>query len=889
MVATPTTYLYMSLQERLGLTSKPVYLIDGSAFIFRAFYAMQHLKRADGFPTNALFIVSRILMKILRDESPEHIAFVLDGRGKNFRHELYTEYKANRSATPEDLVLQLEPIREMVQHLGIHLIVSNGCEADDCIAALAKRLKKDHPVVIVGADKDLKQCLDANVFLWDPGAKQEKLTSLEDFMEETSLTPAQWADYQAIIGDSSDNIPGVPGIGPKTADKIFAEFKTLEEIRDRFDELKPNLQKKFADHLDNMFVFRQLTTLDTDTCDQEKLEDFKLKPINRDTVLDFVKEYELRALVREVSALSHADTPAPEPKKKEIATDQFGLFGGGEKIVPEEPDARPAMSVNDVTGLTSCKDKRVAVLLAEQTESNSVLVAIEQTEFLYAGKMDELAEFCTAAKQIITPDAKALFRQHAGWSSIDPNKLLDLGLMAYLLNPEDRDYSWKKLSRKADELEISRKNGGLLALAIAEELERSLDGGHLRPLMLDIELPLVGVLADMEEAGIRIDRAAFTEFLKEVQADLDNLTRSIYDIAGKPFNIRSAQQLGKVLFEDLGLASKTKTSGGQASTSQAVLEKLAGQHEIIDLILEYRKLEKLRSTYLEPLPKLADEHDRIHTTFNQLATATGRLSSSNPNLQNIPVRGDFGTRMRSCFVAAEGKKLVSADYSQVELRVLAHCSQDPTLLDAFKQDKDIHSSTAALLFDESVEEVTADQRRNAKTINFGLIYGMGPQKLAGELKISLKEAKEFIARYFEKLQHLKEFYDKVEEDTKKLGYVATLANRRRYLPEINSGNNMLQSQARRQAINTVIQGSAADIIKIAMIKTAEDQQLKRLGAQLILQIHDELVLEVPTENAEAAALRLQEIMSNVAPDGKTLMDVPLKVDAGIGDRWNEAH
>ncbi|WP_027361953.1 DNA polymerase I [Halodesulfovibrio aestuarii] len=879
----------MSLQERLSLTSKPVYLIDGSAFIFRAFYAMQHLKRADGFPTNALFIVSRILMKMLRDESPEHIAFVLDGRGKNFRHELYGEYKANRSATPEDLVLQLEPIKAMVKHLGIHLIVSDGCEADDCIAALAGRLKKDHPVVIVGADKDLKQCLDTNVFLWDPGTKQEKLTTLEDFIEETNLTPAQWADYQAIIGDSSDNIPGVPGIGPKTADKIFAQFKTLEEIRDGFDELKPNLQKKFADHLDNMFVFRQLTKLNTDTCDSEKLEDFKLKPISRDIVLDFVKEYELRALVREVNALSHADEPAPEPKKKKVTTDQLGLFGGGEKTIPDEPDARPAMSVSDVTGLTSCKDKRVAVLLAEQTESNSVLVAIEQAEFLYAGKMDELADFCADAKQIITPDAKALFRQHAGWSSVDPNKLLDLGLMAYLLNPEDRDYSWKKLSRKADELEISRKNGGLLALAIAEELERSLDGGHLRPLMLDIELPLVGVLANMEEAGIRIDREAFAEFLKEVQADLDNLTRSIYDIAGKPFNIRSAQQLGKILFDDLGLASKTKTSGGQASTSQAVLEKLAGEHEIIDLILEYRKLEKLRSTYLEPLPKLVDENDRIHTTFNQLATATGRLSSSNPNLQNIPARGEFGTRMRSCFVAAEGKKLVSADYSQVELRVLAHCSQDPTLLEAFKQDRDIHSSTAALLFDSTVEDVTSDQRRNAKTINFGLIYGMGPQKLAGELKITLTEAKEFIRRYFEKLQHLKEFYDKVEEDAKLHGYVATLAGRRRYLPEITSGNNMMQSQARRQAINTVIQGSAADIIKIAMIKTAEDLQLKQLKAQLILQIHDELVLEVPTENAEAAASRLQEIMSNIAPDGKNLMDVPLKVDAGIGDRWNEAH
>ena len=850
---------------------------------------MQHLKRADGFPTNALFIVSRILMKMLRDEHPEHVAFVLDGRGKNFRHEVYPDYKANRSATPEDLIVQFEPIKEMVQHLGLHLIVSEGCEADDCIAALAGRLKKDYPVVIVGADKDLKQCLDANVVLWDPDTKREKLTTLEDFEEETGLTPAQWPDYQAIIGDSADNIPGVPGIGPKTADKIFAQFGTLEEIKEGFEELKPNLQKKFAEHLDNMFMFRKLTTLETTSCDDQKLDDFAVKTIDRDAILEFINKYELRALVRDVNALANTGAPAPAPKKKKVETGQLGLFGGGEKVVPDEPDARPAMSVNDVTGLTRCKGKRIAVLLAGQTESDSMLVAVDSMEFLYAGTVEELVAYAQDAASIVTPDVKSLYRADANWFSIAPEKLLDLGLVAYLLNPEDRDYSWKKLSRRADELDISRKNGGLLALAIAEELERSLDGGHLRPLMLDIELPLVGVLAHMEEAGIRIDRAAFAEFLKEVQADIDTLTRVIYELAGKPFNIRSAQQLGKVLFEDLGLTSKTKTSGGQASTSQAVLEKLAGQHEIIDRILEYRKLEKLRSTYLEPLPKLADENDRIHTTFNQLATATGRLSSSNPNLQNIPARGEFGTRMRGCFVASEGNKLVSADYSQVELRVLAHCSEDPTLLEAFMQDKDIHSSTAALLFDKSLDDVSADERRDAKTINFGLIYGMGPQKLAGELKISLKEAKEFIARYFEKLQHLKEFYNKVEEDCKAHGYVATLASRRRYLPEITSGNNMLQSQARRQAINTVIQGSAADIIKIAMIKTAEDQQLKQLGAQLILQIHDELVLEVPEENAEAAAKRLQEIMSKIAPDGEHVLRVPLKVDAGIGDRWSDAH
>lgn len=932
----------MSLKERLALATEPLFLMDGSAYIFRAFYAMQSMQRSDGFPTNALFIVTRILLKFLKDEQPKYFGFILDGRGKNFRHETYPAYKANRSATPEPLVQQLDPIKRAVQTLGLHLEISENCEADDCIASLAARYKKERPVIIISADKDLKQCLDDNVYMWDPGTKQEKLTTLAEFREETGLEPAQWADFQAIIGDSADNIPGVPGIGPKTAEKIFADYPTLEAIRDNFDSLAPTLQKKFADHLENMFTFRTLTSLATEECQNLTLDHFHIDPMDGDKAAQFLREFELRALLKEVAALAPATAKAsaasPQNTDSKVGVPtggmQLGLFDdpvSADRAVQlssadntgnahNHPNCHAPRTVritatDDISALPDCAGKRVALVpmgdmlkkpectivpslidmagsarYPEQAEECAlhVHVAGDTHEYRYTGSLSALAGYMSTADSVVAPDVKALLATRTGWRAVTIERWFDLGLAAYLLDPEDRDYSWKRLSSRGEELDISPDHPALLALTLAGEFEQRLQGGDLLDLMYELELPLIRVLADMEEVGIHINRAAFSEFLYEVQKELDRLTHAIYEAAGGPFNIRSAQQLGDLLFNKLGLKSKGKTKGGQISTSQTVLEKLAGEHEIIDLILEYRTLEKLRSTYLEPMPKLADAYGRIHTTFNQLSTATGRLSSSNPNLQNIPVRGKFGTRMRACFTARKGFKLVSADYSQIELRVLAHCSQDPTLLEAFRNDQDIHSHTASVLFDISSEAVTPDQRRNAKTINFGLVYGMGPQKLAQELKISLTEAKEFIERYFAKLQRLKSFYEQIEADAKEHGYVVTLIGRRRHIPEIQSGNSQMQSQARRQAINTVIQGSAADIIKIAMLRTAQDKELKALNARLVLQVHDELILEAPDANAEAAARRLAAIMSNVHPGGKAL-DVPLKVDYGIGDGWHEAH
>ena len=919
----------MSLKQRLGLAAEPVFLMDGSAFIYRGFFANRNMQRSDGFPTNSLVVVSRVLLRILREERPRYFAFVQDGKGPNFRHEIFPLYKANRDATPEDLVRQLDPIHRMVRALGLRLEVSQGCEADDCIASLAARFAAEHPVIIVSGDKDLKQCLGPNVYMWDPASKEEKLVSEADFTAESGVTPAQWPDVQALIGDTSDNIPGVPGIGPKTARQIFSICPSLEDIRDHFVLLPPKMQAKLQAHLENMFTWRELTTLRRDFCPGVTLDDLRVRPLDAATCALLTEEFELFALRRELAALDRlqaAEADLPEEFLDAGSIREDAQPAAGKKAAAEQaslPLAQPARSgratsqmslldampqesapaLDDVSALPDCGDARVALIWAHG-DREAPYLAVEGAdgsslgEWQWKGPVAELARWLAPARTLVTADIKGLLTSAPCWQFLAgrAGDCIDLGVAAYLLNPEENDYGWPRLSARwgavlRHELESRGETApgpARLGLAMAQLFEQRMEKDGLLELFRRLEMPLLPVLAGMEQSGVAIDAAAFRAFLDDVQGRLDQLTAHVYELAGTQFNIRSAQQLGDVLFNGLGLPAPRKTKGGQASTSQQTLEKLAGQHPVVDSILQYRKLEKMRSTYLDPLPRLVDPQGRIHTTFNQKATATGRLSSSNPNLQNIPVRGPLGKRMRSCFIAGPGRLLVSADYSQVELRVLAHVSQDPALLEAFRNGEDIHARTAALVYDLPPDQVSPDQRRNAKTINFGLIYGMGAQKLAQELKISTTQAKDFIARYFERLQGLKEFYEGVEASARKHGFVTTLGGRRRLLPDINSASGQAAALARRQAINTVIQGSAADIIKLAMLAVARDERLRELDARLLLQVHDELLLEVPADAAEEAGALVARLMQDVCPAGKEL-SVPLLVDWGTGHDWGAAH
>jgi DNA polymerase-1 len=879
-----------NLKTRLNLKEEPVFLVDGSSFLYRAFYAYPDLKRSDGFPTNAIYIVLRILFKIIREERPGFLGFFLDGKGPTFRHEIFESYKANRLKMPENLALQIEPLLQGVKALGLKAKVTDGVEADDCIASLTQRFKQKCPVIIVGSDKDLWQLLDENVFVWDPGQKKEKLVTLETFKTEQGIEPDQWADFQALVGDKVDNIPGVPGVGPKTALALLNEFHSLEGLRSGLDQLKPKMAEKLRPYLDDIFTYRELTRLKRDCCEEIELDDLRCQTLNYDGLISFLKEYEFKSLLKEIEANNHLPLLSRMQRSEEVKDkrQKANKDSGGVIIKPQPFD--PSLKFdNQQVGLFFEQNKWVLAAGSREWEFSESTGQLNQSS---TGQLkpannpvlDRLIASLRGA-QIFVPGLKELLLKNKVWSDLPITSFFDLSLAAYLLNPEDRNYSWQRLYQSlAGEIGVGEENKGLATLKMGQVLHEKIVQADLKKLMQELEIPLVPVLVRMEQRGIRIDLHAFKEFLREVKNRLAGLTEEIYSLAGKKFNIRSSQQLAEVLFQDLGLKSRKKTPKGAASTSVAALEALMGEHSIIELILKYRTLEKLRSTYLEPLPQKVDENGRLHTHFNQLATATGRLSSSNPNLQNIPIRGEFGPRMRSCFVAAPGKLLVAADYSQIELRILAHMSEDENLLEAFELGQDIHSRTAALLFDKSVADVTADERRKAKTINFGLLYGMGPQKLSRELGITLKQAREFIQIYFSKLKKVKEFYADIQEEARQKGYVTTIAGRRRLLPGINSRNANEAAQAARMAINTVVQGSAADIIKKAMILADKDDLLQKFKAHLILQVHDELILEVDKDYAQEAGKRLSAIMSGVYT-----LKVPLVVDWGVGENWGKAH
>ncbi len=905
----------MSLAQKIGGGAPPLYLMDGTAFVFRGFYAFRNMARSDGFPTNALYITARLLLKLIREERPRHFVFLLDGKGPNFRHTLFPAYKANRSATPEDLVKQLEPVTRLIPLLGLPLLVSTGVEADDCIASLAHSHREGRRVVILGADKDLRQCLHPQVVMWDPAAKDERLTTMEDFTAENGFAPTIWPDYQALVGDSADNIPGIPQVGPKTATELMREFSGLEELFDRLPAVPPKVRAKLEGRRDEALLYRKLTTLSLDAC-SHTLAELTTETPNFDVLIRFFEEFELRSLIREVESMRRAGGFAP------TAVAQIPAAAVPEPGVEAKAPAKPAGTPGKAPGTGAAMSLSTGPqgsLLQAPTEAarfeiaagirelpvpgktlallplpQGLLLASDDWERLYQGPEAPLLSWLAAAgtSALTTPDLKDLRKKHPSLRDLPIGLWFDLSLAFWLLSPEERSYTWPQpLLRLADRLGEPvdvETHPGRAALVLHAYLQDQLAGAVLHDVFHGLEMPLVPVLDVMEERGITIDSASFAAFLDEVRHSLDALTEKIHSLAGVVFNIRSGQQLADVLFNRLDLPKAGKTKGGAASTSQEALDRLEGKHPIIEPLLEYRKLEKLRSTYLEPMPRLMDTCNRLHTTFNQTGTATGRLSSSNPNLQNIPVRGPLGVRMRRLFTAAPGKVLVCADYSQIELRVLAHLSQEPTLLEAFHRGEDIHRRTAGLLYEVAPEAVTPEQRRNAKTVNFGLIYGMGAQKLGKDLGISQNEAKAFIERYFERLPRLKEFYAAVEKEAEDHGFVSTMTGRRRPIPDIRSQNNQLRSQARRQAVNSRIQGSAADIIKLAMPLVENDPELQRLQAALLLQIHDELLLEAPPETAQAVAARLAELMSSVKPGGEGL-SVPLPADTGSGPTWADAH
>jgi DNA polymerase-1 len=881
-----------------------IYLIDGSAYIYRAYHAIAPLSNSSGLPTHAVYGFTTILRRIIRERQPQCLAVAFDTRGPVFRHKLYPEYKANRPPMPDDLAVQIPYIRKIAGSYNILSLEHDDQEADDLIASVTRRLTAQGcRVVIVSGDNDLLQLVSDSVSMWDP--MSDRTMTPETVKKKYGLDPDQLLDYFALTGDSSDNIPGVPGVGPKTAEKLIKQYATLEGLYEQIDSMKPSkMKEKLIAHKDEAFLSRKLIRLNHEAAVPEQPEEYRLGEPHGD---------QLRALLAELEFYSLLKSDVPASK---VDTLGFSLVQTGEQMDELVSQLQKAVHLVVDTETTSL-DPLVARLVGI-----SLCIDIGSAWYIPCGHRDRedehvadqlpLVEVVSALRPFLE-DRKLPKIGHNlkyDWAVLSAPQnegvrlagpLYDTMVGAWLIDPGRRSYKLDDLCLDLDfrltsfaevvggdkredsfarvPLEQARDyscEDVYGALRLFEHQEPQLRELGLWPLFADLECPLIPVLAEMERRGICVDTGLLETLSKEFGWKIDGLKQDIYKMAGREFNINSPQQLGEILFDELNLPRGRKTKTGY-STDVKVLERLALQHDLPRMILEYRNLSKLKSTYVDRLTTLAGESSgRVHTSFNQCGTTTGRLSSSNPNLQNIPIRSEDGQRIRSAFVAPPGHQLLSGDYSQIDLRVLAHYSGDQVLRDAFMARDDIHQRTAAEIFFVAPQLITPEMRRVAKTINFGIVYGMSSFGLSSQLNISRKEAQTFIDRYFAHYPGVRTFMDEIIAQARKDGYVSTLLGRRRRLPDIDHSNRTRREFAERAAINTPIQGTAADIIKLAMLQVDRELRRQRLEAKMILQIHDELVLEVPDEEISATEQLLQAAMEKVIQ-----LDVPLVVNLSV--------
>ncbi len=900
------------------------FLIDGTAFAYRSFFAIKAgLSDSKGRPTNAVFGFTRILLKILREQNPSHIAVVFDTKGKTFREEIYPEYKANRPETPPDLVAQLPLIDEVVKALAIPILRVEGVEADDVMGTLARWAEAaGMDSVLVTGDKDLLQLVTDHISVYDTAKGDAGLWyNPAEVRARFGVDPARVIDALGLMGDTADNVPGVPGIGEKTARTLLERYGTVEGVYEHLDELKGKQRQRLEDNRDLAFLCRQLVTIRTDVQLDMTLDAFRRKKLDRDKLAQVFADLDFESLQKEF---------LPDAAAKEELT--YVLVLTEERLDAAIAEMRAAGAFAVDTETTSADPMRaslVGISMSCRARSGyyipighdpEALVRRKQAEDLFAVETLEPLPKNTTLERLrplledpaigkighnIKYDRIVLERAGIWLAGI----IMDTMVASYLTNPSRLRHnldgvSLQYLNRKTipitgligkgskavtfDKVPVENAceyacEDADVTWRLARVFETLLDERQLKRLFTDVELPLIDVLAHMEMAGIALDVAVFDDLRREIKERLAVLAAAIFDLAGARFQINSPKQLQGILFDKLGLKPLRKTKTGY-STDVEVLEQLAREHPLPAKVLEYRMLEKLRGTYVELLPKLVHpETGRIHTSFNQAVAATGRLSSSNPNLQNIPVRTELGRRIRQGFVPREpDMRLISADYSQVELRILAHLSRDEGLQRAFADDSDIHRETAARAFGLPIEAVTPELRRQAKAVNFGVIYGISPYGLAKNLGITKAEAARFIEQYFQQYPKVRAWIDTTLERARADGYVTTLLNRRRYVPELDSADANTRKAAERIAVNTPVQGSAADIIKLAMVRL--DAALEDTGARLLLQVHDELVLEGPAAGADRVAEILRRTMEDVIE-----LDVPLKVDVGIGNHWAEVH
>lgn len=845
-------------------------LIDGNSLLNRAYYATPVFSTSDGQPTNAIFGFVKLLLKIISDLKPEYIAVAFDLKAPTFRHKMYEGYKANRSPMPEELASQVLPLKSLLSAMNIAMCEQEGIEADDIIGTLSKKFDV-HSFIYTG-DRDSFQLVDdkTDVYYTKRGVSDLLKLSIDNFEEEIGLKPCAIVDLKALMGDKSDNIPGVAGIGELSARKLLSQFGSLDGVYENIDGISsPSLRKKLTEGRDMAYFSYKLATIDCNCNLNLQLEDCLTPTVFSDDVKEMFKAFEFRSLMSSLKFEENdGNANSGEVYPDKIVVDGFEAFDklcsscGTFAITFKEHGAQVYYNGNIYE--IKCKTEDLLCVFSDE-QFNGGIVKIMAND----------------ANKVIVYDYKNLLHRLSDYNFTVKCAVEDVAVMAYLC-----DYFNESKTEKA----LIESNGydfnyaPYALVKLSETYRKVIQSDGLQKLYEDIEMPLINVLYDMEKTGVRVDLRQLQLLSEEYSKKINELSEEIYDKCGCYFNINSPSKLGEVLFEKLGLKSGKKNKNGKYSTSADILESLAGESEVVRLILKHRTYQKLLSTYAEGLKPLINKTTNlVHTTYNNTVTTTGRLSSTNPNLQNIPIREEEGREIRKVFVPREGNVFIDADYSQIELRLLAHFSGCKELIAAYEADEDVHAVTASQVFGVPLNEVTPKMRREAKAVNFGIIYGISEFGLSKNIGIDIKTAKEYIEKYFERYTAVKEYMEANVEFAKKNGYVATLTGRKRYIKEINSTNYNLRQFGERAAMNMPLQGSSADIIKIAMVNLERALRKKGLKSKLILQVHDELVLDAPEQEKEIAAAILKEEMENAVK-----LSVPLKVDVHSGKNWYEA-
>ncbi|MDA3879081.1 MAG: DNA polymerase I [Prolixibacteraceae bacterium] len=922
--------------------TQKLFLLDAYALIYRSYFAFIRNPRfnSKGQNTSAILGFTNTLEQLLSDEEMSHVAVVFDVHADTFRHEMYPEYKANREQMPEDIRSAIPYIRDIIKAYNIPIIEKKGYEADDVIGTLAKIAGAEgFTTYMMTPDKDYAQLVDENTYMYKPAKAGNKaeVWGVNEVKKNFEIDrPEQVIDILGLMGDSSDNIPGCPGIGPKTAIKLISQYKSIEGIYEHIDELKGKQKENLIEHKEQVFLSRKLVVIDRETPVEADFELMKRHSPDSKKLLSIYEELEFRTMAKKLQSGNNTSTSGEE------AT-QGSLFGNAENenisssknyetiesvshqyITVENESQRASLRAELAVSPSFCFDTETTGLDPHTAELVCISFAIKSHEaycVLLPENRDEAQKIVDEFKLIFEDENIEKIGQNikydmlmlAAYGIEIKGKLFDTMIAHYLIQPELRhnlDFltelylNYKKVPtenligakgknqrtmRSVDTEKLVKYacEDADLTLQLKEKLSKELKENGLDDLFYNMEMPLIPVLVNMEVNGVKVDTDALNEYAKKLVFQIGELEKEIHELAGSDFLISSPKQLGVVLFEKLKIdpnAKKTKTK--QYSTSEEVLSKLTNKHPIINKVLEYRGLKKLLNTYVEALPKLINERTgKIHTSFKQAVAATGRLSSVNPNLQNIPIRDENGREIRKAFIPSENNMVyLSADYSQIELRIMAALSKDPNLLEAFAENIDVHALTASKIFKVPVAEVTSEMRRKAKTANFGIIYGISAFGLSQRLNISRSEAKEIIDGYFEAFPKVKEYMEKCIEDARNVGFVKTLFDRKRYLGDINSANSVVRGVAERNAINAPIQGSAADIIKIAMINTYRKMKEQSLKSKMILQVHDELNFEVYRNEIEPVKKIVKQEMEHAIN-----LDVPLTVEMDTGNNWLEAH